>query len=393
MRIAMTLVVLSLVPRSGAAVQRVNLTIPIEDLEAAAVRDSNDAAVQYNLGLGLLVKKHYDQAEEAFRSAIAVNPKFAPAYLALSFVPYARRDKLWKEVSRGKVSAEWQPVIDEAYDLRFQAYMLDPFADLSVIGAVVPPRESLHLTKRQMAVYQRLVRGFEYLWGARYDNAFEWFDGLLRAYRQEDLEPPEWLLWYHGLAAGHTFRYTVAVSDFQRLMDWAAERDTADVLQQVPFAESNYFRYIIGVIYQQAGKRQQAFDTFRQVLEYDLSMYMAHVRIADLYESRKLWRKAMVERQRALEVKPDDSGLMLDLGLTYVRMGYWSDAEEILRQAMEINPRNPRIPYLYADACVKLDRPEAARGALTRFIALAPSNFHSQVVRARVMLDSLSAGN
>jgi tetratricopeptide (TPR) repeat protein len=78
----------------------------LEVLEERAHKDSCDAAAQYNVAMGYLSKEKYDAADQALRRAIAIEPQFADAYLALSI----SRDKdgnYWRKLKKaGKDSVK-----------------------------------------------------------------------------------------------------------------------------------------------------------------------------------------------------------------------------------------------------------------------------------------------
>src|SRR4051812_8681195 len=91
--IAITLLVVGARPSAG---QRLKITSSVPALEEAARRDSTDAAAHYNLALGYWTKSKWDEADSALRRALAIDPRFASAYLALAFLPQAS-GKFWEE--------------------------------------------------------------------------------------------------------------------------------------------------------------------------------------------------------------------------------------------------------------------------------------------------------
>lgn len=56
---------------------------------------------------------------------------------------------------------------------------------------------------------------------------------------------------------------------------------------------------------------------------------------------------------------------------------------------MRANPDNPRIPYTLGLVRLRLGDNQGAREALSRFVAIAPSRFATQVAEARQKLDQL----
>ena len=77
-----------------AAQVRLRPGVTIRSLEAAAARDSSDTAVLYDLALGYWSKKRWDDAERTLRLISRIEPRHAPALLALAHLHYARRPRL-----------------------------------------------------------------------------------------------------------------------------------------------------------------------------------------------------------------------------------------------------------------------------------------------------------
>ena len=94
---------------STLAAQRIKLPYKLPELEARARADSNDAAAHYNVALGYWNEKRLDDAERSLRTAVCIEPRFAPAHLALAYLPFVRRPKLWEELWDSKVPDEAMP--------------------------------------------------------------------------------------------------------------------------------------------------------------------------------------------------------------------------------------------------------------------------------------------
>ena len=230
--IVLTLAVLCPLLAAGQAERPA--TLP--ELESAAQRDSLDAGTLYRLALGYDLAKRYDDAERVARAAVGVDPRYAPAWLLLAYLPYDRRPKLMK---------------------------------------------------------------------------------------------------------------------------------------------------------QRAGLYNEAIDLYRQAVENDIGLYMAHVHLAQIYEDHGMMPQAVAERRAAANANPDDGGLLLDLGKTLAHANQWVDAEKALQDAVTANPRDPRPQYYLGIVEQHQNKVPEARAAFTEFIALAPSRYAAQINDAKQRLSAL----
>ena len=140
---------------------------------------------------------------------------------------------------------------------------------------------------------------------------------------------------------------------------------------------------------QRAGQYNEAIDLYRMALENDIGLYMAHVRLAQIYEDHNLLAQATAERRAAVNANPDDPSLLLDLGKSLARANQWTDAERTLQDAVAANPRDPRRHYFLGIVEQHQNKAPEARTAFTDFIALAPTRYAPQVADARQRLDAL----
>ncbi|HEX9631701.1 MAG TPA: hypothetical protein VGA02_04480 [Gemmatimonadales bacterium] len=116
-------------------------------------------------------------------------------------------------------------------------------------------------------------------------------------------------------------------------------------------------RYMEAYWRDRLGRAWAAEQGYRQVLAFDLGFWMAHVRLADLYERLGRLDEALAERREAAFLNPDDPMLLVDLGLTLGRLGRLEAADSAL-----------------------------ARAAFERFLTLAPRSLARQIEDARVSL-------
>lgn len=387
--------------------QGLKLNENLTQLEAAARRDSNDAAAQYNVALGYWSKKRWDQADRALRIAVTIEPAFAQAWLALGLLPYARRPALLHEEPERKVPPDWRTPLLDAERARRRAFLVDPLVDLKILGAIVPVHRGpeFHFDSRSGNVFFVAENPFTEFQDGRYEDAFRVFDGWLAPYRRranarrDTTQPPvlrgtgarldtvpQGLLWFHGLTAAHLGRYDDALWDFETLL----ERDTtAAATQEWASLHTNDYRYLIALMYQREARWPDAIAMYHEALGGDLGLYIAHVQLSKIYETRELYDSAVDESRAAVLTSPEDPSLLLQHGVLLTEAGYLSAAEDTLWRAMNANPRDSRVPYFLGITEQAMHQVAEARAAFERFLALAPSRYTKHIEDARARLETL----
>ena len=81
----------------------------LDELEARARRDSLDPEAHFRLAQRYDRLNRLDDEERELHATIAVDPRYAPAYLWLGDLPFDRRPKLWEEDRKGKVPEALRP--------------------------------------------------------------------------------------------------------------------------------------------------------------------------------------------------------------------------------------------------------------------------------------------
>ncbi len=385
------LVLALLAPGTELAAQRMQMLVPLDTLIARAERDSLDAPAHYDLALGYWLKKKYDLADQHLRKAIAIEPKTAQAYLALAFLPYARRPKLWDEVYDGKVPAEWQAPAEEAYGFYRRAFLLDPLVDLKPLALGVPPSSTLGLSRAGRVYYEYFANGYGAFWDGQYNVAYRFFQEIGPKTDAERQETASWFLWYETLAGAHLGDIPRATTNLQILVDrWEKRADNSSYAVSA-LARANDYRYVLGCVADMASDSKEAIRLLQEVLVNDAGAFAAHSRLASIYEELHRDNAAVEERRRAVAADPENSSLLYDLGVALARSGQLSDAQAALRQAVQMNPLNARSLFMLATVAQKVDAKDEARASYERFIAIAPSRFEAQRAEARQHLAELAA--
>lgn len=395
MRSLRLLVLLAALAAGALPAQRLKLSASLAELETQHRRDSTDPNAHYLLGLGYWSEKRYDDAERELLHATAIEPRNAQAQLALAYLPFARRPKLWEEIYEGTVPAEFQPQLEES-DRRYRhAFLIDPLVDLRIIAAVVPGRpDFLSVQDYYGEAFALFFQGFTDCQEGRYEDCNGRFAAMIREIGGDNHPEriPSSALWYKGLAAAHVGKYEAAEAHFRMLISRnIAAQTAADAkgqLTRVPM-RTNEYRYTLAVILQAAGRSTDAMTLFQQVLNDDIGAYMAHVRIASMFEAQRNYVEAVKSREYAVNANPDDASLLMDLGITLGKAGDMAGAEERLRQALAQNPRDVRPLFWLGVATQAQGKTAEAREAFSRFVATAPARYDRQIAMARERLTQL----
>lgn len=385
-------VVVCLIALASRLEAQFRLPMKLEQLEQRARADSNDPAAHFNAALGYWNAKRWQDADRALRTAILLDPRFAPAYVALNYLPYAQRSSLWEEVQENRVPEELKARMEESDRLFRHAYMIDPLVELRS-GDVVSSRSTAHLDALQR-IYGEHIRdyadGLDQYFLGEYQKAYDRFARVINEL-DGDRHPdrvPSTVFWWHGLAAAHVEKWPDASADFERLIDRSLETTRRDSLVHFPL-RTNEFRYVLAYVKQRSGEVNPAIDLYREAITNDIGLYMAHVRLAEIYETAGMLPQAIESRRNAVNANPENPGLLLDLGKTLAAAGQLADAAGTLRQATSGNPRDPRPPFYLGLVLEQLGQKTEARTAFNQFIALAPSRYDRQIAIAKQHLDAL----
>jgi tetratricopeptide (TPR) repeat protein len=396
---ALTIWLLAAVAGVGmAAAQQRNSAPPpppptLDELETRARRDSLDPDAHFRLAVRYYRLKRFDDEERELRTTIAIDPRHATAYLWLADLPFDRRPKLWQDLRKRKVPPALQPAVEESFRLWRHAFLIDPMVDFRVPGSTAPPEDLVTIPDYGRATTNFLLMlGLGSFGAARYELSYSalkmWGDRVYQGQPRESL--PDFLLWYRGLAAGHQRAYNLAIDDFRLLLARAELAETADTLMYIPL-ETNDYRYVLALFHQLWGKPADAMRLYQETIANDLGLYMAHVRMAQMYRSYKMWDKAVEEAERAIATNPDDPTAVLELGVILAEAGRVPQAEATLEQAAAANPRDPRALY-HLGVLRQSPNPAAAQSHLTRFVALAPAaRYGREIADAQQRLTQLGA--
>ncbi|HXO84831.1 MAG TPA: hypothetical protein VN803_04830 [Gemmatimonadales bacterium] len=366
----------------------------VKDMEAWVREDTNDAQRQYYLALRHWKEHHWRQTDSLLRLAVKLEPRYADAYLALYFLPYARRTTLADEEDRDRVPEAWQPVVEEAHRFYQRAFRTDPMVNLQIMGVAFDIQEPQvrDYSTNAWIFYQRYYAWFVDLGMGRYRSAVDRLDKLAQSEFNEARHPesvPDYILWYRGLAEAHSMQFDQAINDFRALLDRQVRKAQRDELVHVPLHDNEY-RFMLASLHHMAGHTDSAVALYQQTLENDLGLVMAHTYLASIHEGAGRSEQAMVERRRAAEVNNDDPTALFDLAASYFNAGQLIEADEPLRQAIKLNGRYSPSYYLLGRVTEELGLPEEARDHYKEFLVRSPLRSQELRADATQRLDKLS---
>jgi tetratricopeptide (TPR) repeat protein len=361
-----------------AAGQSLKVSESLEVLQERAQRDSNDAAAHYNLAMGYFSKERFGQAEASLLQSVTLDPQFADGFLALSIVRLKDGDywRAKRKLGLDSVRAAVR-VIDKQYT---KAFLLDPLVDIKIFGSIAWLRG-----------WGDFDGGLKNLYDGKYAAAYDHFSAEVRRQQKGQAldQVPSFLLWFRSLAAAHSDKWEEAATDLTTLIAQTERLTAADSVPDDAPLRANEYRYMLAAIRQRQGKLDDAIALYREVITNDLGLYMAHVRLAAIYEASKDYPRAVQERMSAVDANPDDASLLLDLGVTLGKAGMMPQAEKRLQLAADANPRDPRPWFWLGLAQIDEGKKPEARASLTHFLALAPSRYDRQIGMAKDRLAQL----
>ena len=345
---------------SGGGLAAPSVSERLGVLEQRLAADTNDPTGYYNYAMGLWSRREYDRADTALRQAVALDPEFALAHLAIALVQLPN-DAHWKGIRRAggdTALAEEARYREREYT---HAFMIDPFLDVRALGLF---RESYEDEYRDLTNVMHILRD-------------------RRGIARDSLAAP--LLWLHSLAAARSNHLAEAITDVQALARVSRRRDLSSTVSAAPLVTNNYL-YVLAALLQRTGHVDDATHLYIEVLTADLANYEAHVQLARIYEAAKDWGHALEQRRAAIEVYPENHCLVMDLGVTQYHAGSLADAEGSLRDARDAGPRDWRVYYWLGMVQQARSEKADARAAFESFLRLAPArdSVHIADVRRQV---------
>ncbi len=102
--------------------------------------------------------------------------------------------------------------------------------------------------------------------------------------------------------------------------------------------QKNGIQLAMAQSYERQGQTEQAIKLYRNILEDDKRCVEACHRLAVLHDKKGDCQGSEKFYRQALELQPDNAGILCDLGYSYYLQRRWKEGEECLRRAVELDP-------------------------------------------------------
>lgn len=325
-----------------------------KDREAELRADSLSPRALTDLAVLLADDERFVAADSAAQRALRIEPQYARAHLVAGLLPFAMNDNLGKDYRKDKLDEEKRALVDSSLREIRLAYLIDPFVSVDRINFV-----------------------------------FAWEGSLAPLTARERERAPLGFLYWRGIRLAQSKRYVESATELEDLLNrLQAAGDSFPDDAFLPLV-SNDIRYILAIVQRSSGKTHLATPLLEEVATLDMGHFMAHVRLAEIHESRGAFKRGVRERRLAMEANPDNDFLIYEYGVSLAQDGDLPAADSVLAVARERNPLNARYVFIQAKVRQARERNEEAIAAYDQFLEMPNSMLESEQKEARAALEKL----
>jgi tetratricopeptide (TPR) repeat protein len=345
------------------------------------------AEAYYNLGIIYKDRQEYSQAIDAWEKALILNPKLPSTYLNLGFAYLKLRkypEALAAFESEKQVNKEYQNFFNHQAEVflaqgdykkalaAFKKALNDNPQSLSALLGI----GRVYLKQREIekaeAHFKEIIKSFP-----NDERAYCYLGILAREYKQDYSAACRFLQEAFRIAPESKFAGVELAETYIILGTLArlnqkygeAERNFLEAERLLP--NSSRIQQKLGKLYRLKGDFSKAVKAYQKAIALapTESNYCA---LVSLYLRQKRYGEALEVIKEGLRINPNFLKLYLFKAQSYSKMGKWSEAVSVYKEALKKFPDKSifynELGYLYAQQGVKLSE---AIGLLTRAIELA----------------------
>jgi len=321
-----------------------------EAMRAGLARSPDSAVGHYHLGRVLLESGKTDEAMASFERAIAANPAFEPAYLALASMYESRHEK---DLAVAVLKKYLQNVNPRNRDIRHQLVRLYVEAK-DYQGAKKELEDLIAEDPSDLDAQLRiaLIHGEQ----KEYPLAIDRLTYILKA-RPAELKVRDYL--------GYIYEES---KDTPK----ALEAYTFNVQLEPTFFEGHLH---LGVLYYRLKKFPEATEHLGRAIALNPKQPESHIVQGLAYLQQEQFDKSAEVFQEGIRHNPKSADLHFNLGTAYDKLNRFDDVERAMETAIKLDPHHADalnyLGYSYADRGIKIDQ---ALSLTKQAVALKPDN-------------------
>lgn len=287
-----------------------------------------------NRGVAYMEADHLQEAQQDFKKAVALNPKYPDGYLNIGILNYKK-----KRIDDALQSYNTAIALKPGY---FDAYLNRGFTFLQTgryVEALSDFEHALKLRPRNADAY--LNRGLAYSRMGKMQEAISDLDeaihispGMANAYINR------------GAIDAMLGHQEAAFSDFEK----AARIDPKN-------ADVYYNR---GILYGAMGRYQEAMQDYNQAIELNPNYVDAYVNRGGLYMIAKRSPEAMAEFDQAIKLDPNQEKAYFNRGNILASQSRYRDALDDYDKALKLNAKNDKALLNRGFVLLSLNRQKEA---------------------------------
>ncbi len=367
---------------SSCSMPGIEIKESVEQLKEIAKTDPNDCVHSYNLGVKYLSTGEADSAMIEFDKAIKLNPHFSLAYFGNYCAEASKEPRSFGNLIDANVSdKESEIFFDTSKTALRKAFVYDPYFDWKVYAIILKPQATMNFIEGILFNY--IYKGIQLFIFEQYDESIKELTEAL------EIVPNYYRLkFFRGLSFSKTKQFDSALCDFKDIIDSVETQNKEDVSYR--FLNPADYYYIIGYTYLQLDSLSQAEEYFQKTIMNEMSYYMAHFQLSNIYNKRKQFEEAATELDAAILLEPNDAVMHYNKAVFLAQMKKTEQAIQSYKKSIEINPYYTKSYFNLALIYESKGKKNEAIDCYKKFIQYSPKKFKDYISQAENKIQKLT---
>ena len=337
---------------------------------------AKDSGSLFYIGNGFYYKKDFRRAEDCYREALDMYPKYASAHTSLGYVLVKLGEA--EELKGGYEEAE--RLYKEAEKEHRAAIKINPYyaVDHNNLGYVLTGLGEIKEIKGEYGEAKRLYEKAEKEHGKaldinpEYTSAHHSLAYVLGILGKDEEAEKEYRVairlnpkspFAHNLL-GHLLAKLGEAEEAEK-----EYREAIRIKPDYPSAHNNF-----GHLLTKLGRWEEAEKEYREAIKVFPDYIVAYVNLGHLLTDRKKYKEAEKEHRKALDINPDYAEAHNALGYALVNLKRYDEAEKEYRKAMGIKPDYAEAHTNLGYLLTKLKEYEEAEKEYKKALEINPSD-------------------